>query len=384
MRSIFSVFSLTLIILWGTSCPNANAVNLTQCGAPGPTIRLDPVENPAEHENSGRQIAPEPIPDVSASQVGLNGVTVRWGRWLPESESLTFYYVYLSSNGGASWRCFSTAGSVFTKGALEENVTYRIALIARSGDTWSRAFVKDIKLGPLQKEQVCPPTRLALLPLEWRIQKSAYNKMLNQYSIFLSDKTLGDEDATRVAMEEDLAEREKFPTLYLLRNQLEYRIEYSIDNWRTKVIYREGTRTSFAAPKSITFKALSKKVPTKVRAIPDASKITPQLIFDPEALTTHPTPGYVEKPPTKGPGYTSVGCQNLELTVQPRETKGNLCLLNPNLTQCEPELVPAENFGSGAAKQTSIKCQRGGVVRAVKVPLGAKAQCPPGFRRINN
>ncbi len=374
---------MVLVTLFAPSLPNAQAVNLTQCGAPGPTIRLDPVQNPAEHQNSGREISSEPIPNVSVTQEGLNGITVRWESWLPESESLTFYYIYISADGGATWRCYSTVGSVFTKGALTENKLHRVALIARSGDTWSPAFIKDIKLGPLQKEQVCPSNRLALLPMEWRIQKSAYNKILNMYSLSLTDKTLGDVEATRKAIEEDLVEREKYPTLYLKRDSLQYRFEYSIDNWRTKVIYREGTQTTFTAPKTISFKALSKKVPTKVRAIPDASQISPQVIFDPESMTTHPTPGYVEKPPTKGPGYTAEGCQIFEITVQPKETKGNLCLLDPNLPQCEPELVPAENFESGSTKQTSIKCQRDGVVRAIRAIQGKKTKCPAGFKKVS-
>ena len=374
---------MVLITLFAPALPNALAVNLTQCGAPGPTIRLDPVQNPAEHQNSGRQIISTPIPNVSVAQEGLNGITVRWGTWLPESESLTFYYVYISSDGGATWRCYSSVGSVFTKGALAENSLHRVALIARSGDTWSPAHIKDIKLGAPQKEQVCPSNRLALLPMEWRIQKSAYDKTLNSYSLFLTEKTLGDIEATRKAIEEDLAERAVNPTLYLKRDSLQYRFEYSIDNWKTKVIYREGTQTTFRAPKTISFKALSKKVPTKVRAIPDASKLAPQIIYDPESMTTHPTPGYVEKPPTKGPGYTAEGCQIFEITVQPKETKGNLCLLDPNLPQCEPELVPAENFESGSTKQTSIKCQRAGVVRAIKVPQGSKAKCPAGFKKVS-
>ena len=80
----------------------SDAAELTSCGSPGSSIRLDPVRNPLEHATSGKQIGSEKLTGVVAEAIGTAGVSVRWNSWAAGSSSLTTYYIFLSANGGAT------------------------------------------------------------------------------------------------------------------------------------------------------------------------------------------------------------------------------------------------------------------------------------------
>jgi hypothetical protein len=169
---------------------------------------------------------------------------------------------------------------------------------------------------------------------------------------------------------------------------LRYQIEYSIDNWKTKVIYKGPFDGKIVANQYFYVKALSTTAPTKVRAIVDVSKVYVELIYDAEAYSTNPTPGYIAKDPVPGPGYTSVGCKPLEAIFYPKEVKSDPCLVDPNGAKCPVQLVPGENAGAteqidpatppSALGKKSITCVAG----KYKVNVsGKKAKCPPGFKK---
>jgi hypothetical protein len=352
----------------------SQAADLTSCGAPGASIRLDPVQNPLQHATSGKQIGSEKLTGVVAEAIGTSGISVRWNSWAAASSSLTTYYIYLSSDGGASWNCFRNYGGTFQKGALIEQGSYKVAVIANAGDTWSQAVITDVSLKSKGPSQLCIPKDYVIEASLAMTGAGAYQSYSKQYMLTLRPDR-------------------KNPITYSLSESsqiqsLRYQIEYSIDNWKTKVIHKGLFDGKIVADQFFYIKALSTKVPTKVRAIVDVSQVRVDLIYDAEAYSTNPTPGYIAKDPVPGPGYTSVGCKPLEAIFYPKEVPIDLCQVDPNGAKCPVQLVPGENADAtqqiepttpttSAGKKTII-CSAG----KYKVSVSSKKpKCPPGFKR---
>lgn len=352
----------------------AHAAELSSCGAPGASIRLDPVQNPLQHATSGKPIGSEKLSGVVAEAIGTSGISVRWNRWAAASSSLTNYYIYLSSDGGASWQCFRNYGGTFQKGALVEQGNYKVAVIANAGDTWSQAVIIDVSLKSKGPSQLCIPKDYVIEASLAMTGEGAYQSYSKQYML-----TLRPDRKNPVTY--SASERSKIQSL-------RYQIEYSTDNWKTKVIYKGLFDGKIVANQSFYVKALSTTVPTKVRAIVDVSKVYVEMIYDAEAYSTNPTPGYIAKDPVPGPGYTSVGCKPLEAIFYPKEVRSDPCLVDPNGAKCPVQLVPGENADateqlepitptSSAGKKT-ITCSAG----KYKVSVSSKKpKCPPGFKR---
>ena len=370
---IFLVLSISITSFLHSS-HFSHAADLSSCGAPGASIRLDPVQNPLQHATSGKQIGSEKLVGVVAEAIGTAGISVRWSRWASGSSSLTTYYIYLSSDGGASWRCFRNYGGSFQKGDLEEQGNYKVAVIANTGDTWSQAVITDVSLRSKGASQLCIPKDYVIEASLAMTGAGAYQPYLKQYMLTLRPDR-------KNPINYSLSESSKIQSL-------RYQIEYSIDNWKTKVIYKGLFDGKIVADQYFYIKALSTKVPTKVRAIVDVSQVRVDLIYDAEAYSTNPTPGYIAKDPVPGPGYTSVGCKPLEAIFYPKEVRMDPCLVDPNGAKCPVQLVPGENADateqieattstSSLGKKT-ISCVAGKYKVSVS---GKKPKCPPGFKK---
>ena len=370
---IFLVLSISLT----SSIISSNvslAAELTSCGAPGASIRLDPVRNPLQHATSGKQIGSEKLVGVVADAIGTTGVSVRWTRWAAGSSSITTYYIYLSSDNGTSWSCFRNYGGSFQKGALVDQGNYQVAVIANTGDTWSEAVILSVSLKSKGPTQLCIPKDYVIEASLAMTGEGAYQSYSKQYML-----TLRPDRKNPITYSQ--SERTKI-------GSLRYQIEYSIDNWKTKVIYKGIFDGKIVANQSFYIRALSTKVPTKVRAIVDVSKVFVDLIYDPEAYSTNPTPGYIAKDPVPGPGYTSAGCKPLEAIFYPKAVASDPCLVDPNGPKCPVQLVPGENAdpkstiaptpSSSSSGVKTITCVKGKLTKKVSA---VKPICPQGYKK---
>ena len=370
-------FFLVLSITCTSSILSSNfsrAAELTSCGAPGASIRLDPVRDPLQHATSGKQIGSEKLVGVFAEAIGTTGLSVRWTRWAAGSSSLATYYIYLSSDNGASWSCFRNYGGSFQKGALQDQGNYKVAVIANTGDTWSDAVITNVSLKSKGPTQLCIPKDYVIESSLAGIGEGAYQSYLKQYIL-----TLRPDRKNPITY--SLSESSKITSL-------RYQIEYSIDNWKTKVIYKGLFDGKIVANQYFYIKSLSTKVPTKVRAIVDVSKVFVDLIYDPEAYSTNPTPGYIAKDPVPGPGYTSVGCKPLEAIFYPKAVASDPCLVDPNGAKCPVQLVPGENADSKSPIVPTPSSSPSGVKTITcvsgkyKVSVTNKnPKCPPGYKK---
>ncbi len=370
---IFLVLSISLT----SSIISSNvslAAELTSCGAPGASIRLDPVRNPLQHATSGKQIGSEKLVGVVADAIGTTGISVRWTRWAAGSSSITTYYIYLSSDNGTSWSCFRNYGGSFQKGALVDQGNYQVAVIANTGDTWSEAVILSVSLKSKGPTQLCIPKDYVIEASLAMTGEGAYQSYSKQYML-----TLRPDRKNPITYSQ--SERTKI-------GSLRYQIEYSIDNWKTKVIYKGIFDGKIVANQSFYIRALSTKVPTKVRAIVDVSKVFVDLIYDPEAYSTNPTPGYIAKDPVPGPGYTSAGCKPLEAIFYPKAVASDPCLVDPNGPKCPVQLVPGENAdpkstiaptpSSSSSGVKTITCVKGKLTKKVSA---VKPVCPQGYKK---
>ena len=352
----------------------ARAAELTSCGAPGASIRLDPVRDPLQHATSGKQIGSEKLVGVVADAIGTTGISVRWTRWAAGSSSITTYYIYLSSDNGASWSCYRNYGGSFQKGALVDQGNYKVAVIANTGDTWSEAVILNVSLKSKGPTQLCIPRDYVIEASLAMTGEGAYQPYLKQYML-----TLRPDRKNPITY--SLSESSKIQSL-------RYQIEYSIDNWKTKVIYKGIFDGKIVANQYFYIRALSTPGPTKVRAIVDVSKVFVDLIYDPEAYSTNPTPGYIAKDPVPGPGYTSVGCKPLEAIFYPKAVASDPCLVDPNGAKCPVQLVPGENAGSKSPTAPTPSSSSSGVKTITcvkgkyKVSVTNKnPKCPPGYTK---
>lgn len=370
---IFLVLSISLT----SSILSSNvslAAELTSCGAPGASIRLDPVRNPLQHATSGKQIGSEKLVGVVADAIGTTGISVRWTRWAAGSGSSTTYYIYLSSDNGTSWSCFRNYGGSFQKGALVDQGNYQVAVIANTGDTWSEAVILSVSLKSKGPTQLCIPKDYVIEASLAMTGEGAYQSYSKQYML-----TLRPDRKNPITY--SLSESSKIQSL-------RYQIEYSIDNWKTKVIYKGIFDGKIVANQYFYVKALSTTVPTKVRAIVDVSKVFVDLIYDPEAYSTNPTPGYIAKDPVPGPGYTSVGCKSLEAIFYPKVVASDPCLVDPNGAKCPIQIVPGENAdpkstiaptpSSSSSGIKTITCVKGKLTKKV---TAVKPICPQGYKK---
>ena len=70
---IFLVLSISITSFLHSS-HFSHAADLSSCGAPGASIRLDPVQNPLQHATSGKQIGSEKLVGVVAEAIGTAGI----------------------------------------------------------------------------------------------------------------------------------------------------------------------------------------------------------------------------------------------------------------------------------------------------------------------
>ena len=349
------------------------AVPLTSCGAPGEANKLDPVANPYDLEKSGRRISSESISTWNAVSNGISGISANWKQWAANSQSVVTYFTYLSADAGASWTCYRSFGSTFSVGNLVVNGLYKFALIANSGDDWSKPVFIDIQLGKKMPEQICPLAHYTLGSAFMDVWPSAYSSTEKIYRLSIySDplkKIIRDESKVPVGIQ-----------IYEINSEsLRYLVEYSIDNWKTKVVYDSGSKligkfVSLNSPFEIH--ALSKTKATKVRAIPDASHFFVPDDTDPQEYSTNPIPGYIPKPPTKGAGFTTVGCKPLLATFYPKEIEATPCMLNK--MKCPVKIVPGENATKTSGKPVTIYCVKGSTTKKFS---GTDPKCPDGYKK---
>jgi hypothetical protein len=157
---------------------------------------------------------------------------------------------------------------------------------------------------------------------------------------------------------------------------LQYLLEVSTDNWKTKAVYKD-LLSLFIPYRNV--KPLKDGAAHQFRLTPDASKV----YVEPSGLVT---------------SYTTAGCAPLVATV-PMADNRTECEKNPGLEKCQFTVVPGENSGlkpaaissptpsaSSLLKPTpvptrmTITCVKGKLSRKV---IGFKPTCPSGYKLKN-
>ena len=346
MISVKKLFSVTLLfgLLAVITPPNAVAATLTTCGGGGASNRLDPPANPNGDLGSGMNFSEVVIPNVKASKANSTTAYASWGDW--GSGGLVTFFMYASSDNGATWKCTRSYARSAQIDGLTPGVEFIVAVMARVGDTWAKPVIVRVP-AVAAANQKCSPEGYYL--------DAEYIAALNSFKLVVTSNAY------------------KNDSVYML-----YSFEASIDNWKTKTIARGGNSrqspTLFMSPFLAWIKPMSKTAIHQFRAIP--------------AINTSLAPS----DESGNSIYTTQGCPNLTASAGFTEKKKDPCVLNPAADGCETPIVAGENADATtliptpsptiskkpAAKSTSINCYLG---KSKAVITGVNPKCPTGWKK---
>jgi hypothetical protein len=250
------------------------------------------------------------------------------------------YFFYWSSDGGKNWNCTRAyAGS--TSVSIDANRDYVAVVVAqaRTGKGISTVAKFSTKRGV---KQICATGKISL--------QAIYDSSIKQFNLQLTLNNLTSEEKS-----------------------LQYLLEVSTDNWKTKAVYKD-LLSLFLPYRNV--KPLKDGSVHQFRLSPDASKV----YVDPNGLIT---------------SYTAAGCTPLVATAAMADNRTE-CEKNPGLEKCQFTVVPGENseptpavIPSPAPLATStvkpaplqtritITCVKGKLTRKV---IGIKPTCPNGYK----
>jgi hypothetical protein len=236
---------------------------------------------------------------------------------------------------------------------------YEVAVVAYAGGWWSNVVNLKVPGGVNYKKQVCPPVYKYIAGLSGggyfaakNYQVSAYSKNSNKFWLTLM---------TDYEQSQGISYYDSY----------RYIFEYSINNWKSKVIVRADLYNL------VGFQPLSQTAAHKVRAYVDISSLpvayVQKWVPNPKSYklgewidTDQKIQYYVE------------GCKNNEAIFYPKEVKEASSICTSGDSNCAVVLVPGENAGEEAnTQEKTIKCTKGKLVKNV---TGTKPKCPTGYK----
>lgn len=247
------------------------------------------------------------------------------------------YFFYWSSDSGKSWNCTRAYASGTTV-TLQPNTDYVGIVVAQARTGKGISTITKFSTKKYIKK-ICATGKVAL--------SVNFYAPLKQYDVRLSHKDLTNEEKS-----------------------LEYILEVSTDNWKTKAVFKDPI-SLYIAYRSI--KPLKEGATHQFRLVPDASKI----YVVPSGLVS---------------SYTTAGCSPLEASASTVDNRTE-CEKNPGLDKCQYTVVPGENSGASPSASptpvatTSVKptpipsrititCIKGKLTRKV---IGFNPVCPRGY-----
>ena len=247
------------------------------------------------------------------------------------------YFFYWSSDSGKSWNCTRAYASGTTV-TLQPNTDYVGIVVAQARTGKGISTITKFSTKKIIKK-ICATGKVAI--------SVNFNSPLKQYDVRLSYKDLTNEEKS-----------------------LEYILEVSTDNWKTKAVFKDPI-SLYIAYRSI--KPLKEGAPHQFRLVPDASKI----FVVPSGLVS---------------SYTTSGCSALEASASAVDNRTE-CEKNPGLDKCQYTVVSGENSeatvtpsptpeASSSVKpaplqtRITITCVKGKLTKKV---TAVKPKCPTGY-----
>ena len=250
------------------------------------------------------------------------------------------YFFYWSADGGKSWNC-TRAYASSTSVSIEVNRDYVAIVVAqaRTGKGISTIAKFTTKKVP---KQICANGKVSL--------QAIYDSSIKQFNLQLMSTNLTSEEKS-----------------------LQYLLEVSTDNWKTKAVYKD-LLSLFLPYRNV--KPLKDGAVHQFRLTPDASKV----YVDPNGLIA---------------SYTTAGCSPLVATIDMADNRTE-CEKSPGLEKCQFTVVPGENSQPSPVvsssptplatssvkpapiqKRITITCVKGKLTRKV---IGFKPTCPSGYK----
>lgn len=253
---------------------------------------------------------------------------------LEDKNSLPTYFFFYSNNAGKTWFCERSYSTMATT-ELKPNQDYVAIVVASSQGMRGISTVAKFSTKP-QAVRLCAPRGA-------------------QFRVTYSD-SLG----FQIELKRSLTSSD-FDTM------LKYKVEVSIDGWKTKGTYRNllnyGSR--------MFVKPLNQTATHEFRLIPALDELN--------------------NSPTRQPlvsRYVATGCEEFKASVIAKDTRTE-CERNPYSEKCQITFTPGENAESSAqespqptakpnvATNKIITCVKG---KTIKKVTAAKPKCPKGYK----
>jgi hypothetical protein len=252
---------------------------------------------------------------------------------LEDTNSLPTYFFFYSADGGKSWFCERSYSTMATT-ELKPNQDYVAIVVASSQGARGISTVAKFSTKK-QVVRLCAP------------EGTIFSVKYEGSSFFI--------------------ELRKAPKAADIP-RINYKVEVSIDGWKTKGVYRDMLRYgSFMMVKPLNMTATH-----EFRLVQNMDELN----------TSAGKPALVER-------YVSTGCATFATNAVAKDTRTD-CEKNPSLEKCQITFVPGENAGSGETAlpsssptpklnvKSSIICIKGNLTRTV---TGVKPKCPTGFKK---
>ena len=253
---------------------------------------------------------------------------------LKDENSGTTYFFFYSNNAGKTWFCERSYSTMATT-EMKPNQDYVAIVAASSQGARGISTVAKFSTKP-QVVLLCAPQG-------------------TKFGVTYSDSLGFEIELKRSPTSSDTT-------------VLRYKVEVSIDGWKTKGTYRDllniGSR--------MWVKPLNQTATHEFRLVPALDE-----------LNNSPT-----RPPLVS-RYVATGCEEFKASVIAKDTRTE-CEKNPYLEKCQITFTPGENADSStqespqptaktsdAPKKSKITCKKGKLTKKV---TAAKPKCPKGYK----
>jgi len=329
------IFISLILVLSNLTIGISNSQAADNCGAGGPLpSSFDYLNAPADPTSATAFAGAKKLGELSAGAVSPTMASFKVSPFATDgllAGEIETYFFFWSSDGGKSWNCTRAYASA-TSVEVQANLDYVAIVVAqaRTGKGISTVAKFSTKKSD---EQVCAAGKVSLT--------ANYNSRLKKYELWLKPNNLNSDEQS-----------------------LQYIVQVSIDNWKTKAVFKE------AIPLFYPFRFLSpikQGVTHQFRLFPDASKI----FVDPNGLVLK---------------YTTVGCSPLTAFASATD-KRTECEKNPGLDKCQytivpgdkPEAISTASPKAGTVPQNlTITCVKGKLTKDV---TAIKPVCPTGYKK---
>ena len=312
----------------------SNTQAADNCGAGGTLpSSFDYLNAPADPTSATAFAGAKKLGELSAGAVSSTMASFYVSPFVGEgllAGEIETYFFFWSSDGGKNWSCTRAyAGS--TSVAVQANLDYVAIVVAQARTGKGISTVAKFSTKKREK-QVCATGQVSL--------SVNYDSRIKKYFLMLTKNNLD-------------------PDL----DFLQYIVHASVDNWKTKAVFRD------AIPLFEPFKFIS----------PIKQGVTHQFRLFPDASLMYVVPNELV---TK---YTTVGCKPLVAFASPTD-KRTECEKNPGLEKCQYTVVPGDNADPTTAASPNsnsvplnqtITCVKGTLTRIV---TAVKPKCPAGYK----